>query len=139
MFFRMATSGKEQNKNKLIFAAIDFGTTYSGHAFSLKNRLDKNPTDISTIVWRSGSTTLNSPKVPTCILFDRNKEFSAFGYEAENKYTDLAFDGEHKDWYFFRHFKMSLYNKQVFMAATFSILVLAYLRGVRRQQGRTTT
>ncbi|KAL3878672.1 hypothetical protein ACJMK2_031003 [Sinanodonta woodiana] len=102
----------QSKKQKVIVAAIDFGTTYSGYAFSFKHEYDKDPTKISTNqAWNSGS--LVSFKQPTCVLCNPKREFDSFGYEAENKYTSLAEDKDHKKWYFFRRFKMVLHEKQI--------------------------
>ncbi|XP_045161656.2 heat shock 70 kDa protein 12B-like [Mercenaria mercenaria] len=92
---------------KLISAALDFGTTYSGYAFSFRDR----PNDIHTNPsWVAGSEKLISLKCPTSVLLKPNKEFHSFGFEAENKYADLAEEDEHHNWYLFRRFKMSLYE-----------------------------
>ncbi|XP_033742407.1 heat shock 70 kDa protein 12A-like [Pecten maximus] len=95
-----------------IVAAIDFGTTNSGYAFSTIDDYKTSPLKISAISWVSGSNRLQSQKTPTCVLFDENKRFHSFGYEAEDKYSDLALDDEEEDWYFFRRFKMELYNRK---------------------------
>ncbi|KAL3878540.1 hypothetical protein ACJMK2_030880 [Sinanodonta woodiana] len=86
----------------LLVAAIDFGTTYSGYAFSFRNDYENDPCKISTPVWNAGSRGLVSPKAPTCALFDTHKRFHSFGYEAEDKYADLAADNEADGWYYFR-------------------------------------
>ena len=90
-------------------AAIDFGTTYSGYAFSTYQ--DKNK--ISANNWVAGSRALMSLKTPTTLLLKPDKTFAAFGYEAENDYSQLAEDDEHKGYYYFRRFKMKLFNQQV--------------------------
>ena len=56
-----------------------------------------------------------SLKTATCILFEPDKTFASFGYEAEEHYAELAAEGtdEHKKWYFFRRFKMQLFDKKV--------------------------
>ncbi|KAL3878541.1 hypothetical protein ACJMK2_030881 [Sinanodonta woodiana] len=95
----------------LLVAAIDFGTTYSGYAFSFRSEYDKDPCKIYTPVWNAGSRSLVSLKAPTCALFDPHKRFHSFGYEAEDKYTELAADDEADGWYYFRRFKMTLYDK----------------------------
>ena len=35
----------------LLVAAIDFGTTYSGVAFSARNDYQKDPTDVNALSW----------------------------------------------------------------------------------------
>ncbi|KAL3879591.1 hypothetical protein ACJMK2_031880 [Sinanodonta woodiana] len=96
----------------IVVAAIDFGTTYSGWAFSFKHDYDADPTKISAKQWQGGH--LISMKAPTAVLIKPDaKTFDSFGYEAENKYIELASDdnNEHKRWYYFRRFKMMLHEK----------------------------
>ena len=99
--------------DKLVVAAIDFGTTYSGYAFSFKHDYEKEPTKVSSNNWTAGSRALVSLKTPTTLLLKPDKTFAAFGYEAEDRYADLALDEEHGKWYYFRRFKMMLFNKIV--------------------------
>ncbi|XP_063413069.1 heat shock 70 kDa protein 12B-like [Mytilus trossulus] len=97
--------------NKILVAAIDFGTTFSGYAFSFKSWFETDPNKIVTnSTWVAGQKNLISLKTPTCILLQPNKSFHSFGYEAEEKYAELALEEEHEDWYFFKRFKMSLFN-----------------------------
>lgn len=101
-------------KDKLLVAAIDFGTTFSGYAFSFKHDYQADPSKVSTNQnWVAGSMALVSLKAPTVVLFDENKKFHSFGYEAENTYSELALDGEHHKWYFFKRFKMRLHEKKI--------------------------
>nr|XP_022296996.1 heat shock 70 kDa protein 12A-like [Crassostrea virginica]XP_022296997.1 heat shock 70 kDa protein 12A-like [Crassostrea virginica] len=99
-------------KNYLLVAAIDFGTTYSGYAFSTRTDFQREPTKAYLKQWVDPASSMMYNKTSTCILFDESINFSKFGFEAEVKYLDLIMDDEHKSWYFFRHFKMSLYDKQ---------------------------
>jgi len=92
----------------LVCAAIDFGTAYSGYAYSLKH----DPTHILTNKGWSADQ-LISYKTPTCVLLNPQKQFDSFGYEAETKYVRLSADHEHRDWLLFRQFKMFLHNKTV--------------------------
>lgn len=62
--------------------------------------------------WVSGSMLLYL-KTPTVALFKENKEFHSVGYEAEDAYSELVFNGEHKPYYFFKRFKMRLHGKKV--------------------------
>ncbi|XP_045204409.2 heat shock 70 kDa protein 12A-like isoform X2 [Mercenaria mercenaria] len=55
---------------------------------------------------------------PTSILFSPDKRFHSFGYEAEDKYSDLAEEDMHSDWYFFRRFKMILHQNKVLSRKT---------------------
>ncbi|KAL3878676.1 hypothetical protein ACJMK2_031007 [Sinanodonta woodiana] len=95
-------------EDKLLVAAIDLGTVYSGYAFVYKHedfsKIKFNP------AWSCGS--LLSCKCPTCVLFDENKNFDSFGYEAEDKYSCLKYDNMHEKWYYFRRFKMSLHERK---------------------------
>ncbi|KAH3813352.1 hypothetical protein DPMN_141808 [Dreissena polymorpha] len=96
----------------LIVAAIDFGTTYSGWAFSSKNDFEMEPVKVSAKTWIGGQ--LSSLKAPTCILIKPDgKTFEAFGFEAESRYAELCEENEHKKWFYFRRFKMALWNKDI--------------------------
>ncbi|XP_033742661.1 heat shock 70 kDa protein 12B-like [Pecten maximus] len=103
----MASSGEH-----LLVAAIDFGTTYSGYAFSFLHDYKRDPLKVSANNWTAGSGGLISLKTPTCVLFKTNGEFHSFGFEAEDKYSDLALDGEQDGWRYFRRFKMKLYENK---------------------------
>ncbi|WAR26477.1 HS12B-like protein [Mya arenaria] len=53
-------------------------------------------------------------ETPTCVLIEPDGEtFSAFGFDAETKYTSLVEADEHDEWYFFKRFKMQLYKKNI--------------------------
>lgn len=101
-------------KHRLFVAAIDFGTTYSGYAFSSKDDWEKEPLKIHANVWNAGTKSLLSTKAPTTLLLSPNKQFLAFGYDAETKYTDLAEDeDDFGSYYYFNCFKMLLHNNKV--------------------------
>ena len=93
-------------------AAIDFGTTYSGYAFSLRHEFQEDPLKVSTQTWTAPSGGLVSLKTPTTLLLKGNGDFDSFGYDAESAYTDLANDEEHEEYYYFRRFKMSLFQQK---------------------------
>ncbi|XP_069107120.1 heat shock 70 kDa protein 12A-like [Argopecten irradians] len=97
--------------DKKIVAAIDFGTTYSGYAYTFRTEFDKSDgaRQIFTNRW-SNSGSLLSAKAPTTALFDPEYKFHSFGYEAEEKYAELVDRKQHKDWHCFRRFKMQLHN-----------------------------
>ncbi|XP_048774819.2 heat shock 70 kDa protein 12A-like [Ostrea edulis] len=97
----------------LFVAAIDLGTTYSGVGFSSRNSFTKDPTNVSLKSWHG---TMVTSKAPTAVLFHHQK-FSSFGYEAEEKYTELLLDGEAEGWNFFTKFKMTLYEQQTSLDA----------------------
>ncbi|CAG2226933.1 unnamed protein product [Mytilus edulis] len=61
--------------NYLYVAAIDFGTTYSGYAFSSRTDFKRDPLEIhANQSWNAGSTQLASLKTPTCLLLDSDKK-----------------------------------------------------------------
>ncbi|KAL3879598.1 hypothetical protein ACJMK2_031886 [Sinanodonta woodiana] len=96
----------------MLVAAIDFGTTYSGWAFSFKHEYDTDSTKIAARQWHGGQ--MVSMKSPTTVLIKPDgKTFDSFGYEAETRYSELASDdnNEHNKWYYFRRFKMMLHGK----------------------------
>ncbi|KAL3878914.1 hypothetical protein ACJMK2_031240 [Sinanodonta woodiana] len=98
-----------ENSSQLLVAAIDFGTTFSSWACSFRHDYEKDPTKIRVKEWNSGVGI--SSKAPTSVLIRPDGEtLEAFGYDAEDKYGRLAGKDEHKDWYYFIKFKMSLYN-----------------------------
>ena len=99
---------RENTNSYIAVGAIDFGTSYSGYAFSFKY----DPEKIQAKAWYSGEN-LSSSKTPTCILFDTDGNFHAFGYEAEEAYSGYCLDGQQNDWYFFREYKMALYDQMV--------------------------
>ncbi|XP_021345557.1 heat shock 70 kDa protein 12B-like isoform X2 [Mizuhopecten yessoensis] len=96
----------------LVVAAIDFGTTYSGYAYSFRDDFVKDPLKILTNAqWIDDETNLVTFKAPTSVLFDKDRKFSSFGFSAETNYNRLVDDEEDEDWRFFRRFKMSLYRE----------------------------
>lgn len=98
-------------------AAIDFGTTYSGYAFSVSH-LKTKLSDVQILTnqaWNAGVREAISLKTPTCLLLTKAREIVAFGYEAENQYTDIVLDGKEDDYYFFYRFKMNLHKSKVFI------------------------
>ncbi|WAQ98744.1 HS12B-like protein [Mya arenaria] len=112
-------------QDKLIVAAIDFGTTYSGFALSFHADYRQDKTShIYLHNWSCGGT-IGTAKTPTAVLLKPDTSFDSFGYEAENRFLsdnieDDAFDdkSDHSEvvnpetWYFFRHFKMKLYGNK---------------------------
>ncbi|XP_061165162.1 heat shock 70 kDa protein 12A-like [Saccostrea echinata] len=101
------------DQNYLFVVALDFGTTYSGYAFSSRDQFRKNPLDIhSHQNWTAGGTALISLKTPTSLLIDKDGNFVAFGYEAEDTfYSEVAKD-QRGNFMLFRRFKMKLHNKK---------------------------
>ncbi|OWF47858.1 Heat shock 70 kDa protein 12B [Mizuhopecten yessoensis] len=132
----------ELKDNFLLVAAIDFGTTYTGYAYSTLKEFQTDPLKINMMTWNAGSGGLVSQKTSTCVLFKPDGTFHSFGYKAEDYYTELYMDDKHKDWFFFRRFKMELYKDHInknFMlrtsdgkgmsAITVISAVIGYLKG----------
>lgn len=114
------TPGNVQNikskSTRYAVAAIDFGTAYSGYAYSWKSEWRRIHINKQ---WSSGYCL--SPKAPTTMLLNPDKTFCAFGYEAECLYSELDKDaliGKKKKtkkkrdkYYFFQRFKDILYGQ----------------------------
>ena len=64
----------------VMVAAIDFGTTFSGYAFSFTNKKDD-------IMINKSWGGYQSYKTPTCVMVDSANRFHAFGYDAEQRYV----------------------------------------------------
>ncbi|XP_060599221.1 heat shock 70 kDa protein 12B-like [Ruditapes philippinarum] len=110
-YYAQASNPQKTTKNLLV-GAIDFGTTYSGWAFSFKHDYESDPTKAKTKHWQSRSGTLVTEKTPTCALVNPDgKTLKAFGYDAENEYRELLDKGEEEYYFFFKRFKMELYCK----------------------------
>ncbi|XP_052793927.1 heat shock 70 kDa protein 12A-like [Mya arenaria] len=92
----------------MLVAAIDFGTTYSSWAYSLLHDYKNDPRQISAKQWQGHDST----KGPTTVLIKPDgKTLEAFGFEAETRYTELIDEDEHESYYFFKRFKMKLWNQ----------------------------
>lgn len=110
---------KNARESKVVIAAIDFGTTYSGYAYIFRDELDKakNSNEKCNVIykhWQSGSEAgICSHKTPTCLLLNPEGNFDSFGYPAEEKYYNLMNDDAHHGWKFFKRFKMVLLNEKV--------------------------
>ena len=93
-------------------AAIDFGTTFSGWAYSFKHEFESDPSNIHAKNWNNGSNI--STKTPTAVLIKPDgKTCVAFGYTAEDKYAELCAENKQRGYYYFSRFKMMLHNKRV--------------------------
>ena len=100
----------------VLAVAIDFGTTYSGYAFSFKS----DPHSIRMNKSWGASLGFWSLKTPTSLLVDPKGKMEAFGFEAEEKYSDLEQDEVIPDKYaLYQKFKMMLHNDKVQFSCTF--------------------
>lgn len=90
--------------------AIDFGTTYSGFAYSLTKT-----SEVILQKWdpKAGDKVDVSLKTPTSLLLDNKNNFVAFGFDAERLYKEYVDDEKHESIRFFRNFKMKLLKKEV--------------------------
>ncbi|CAH1256793.1 HSPA12A [Branchiostoma lanceolatum] len=88
--------------------AIDFGTTFSGFAFSFNHHEGERGILVNK-AWGSDQG-YQSLKTPTCLLLDPEKKFHSFGFEAKEEYASLEEKGDTK-YYFFDLFKMSLFKE----------------------------
>lgn len=104
----------EDTKYSILVAAIDFGTSSSGYAYLFRHEYKMDPLKIRLNErWSANYSAFSTEKAPTCVLLNPQKEFLAFGYEAEQKYSELALDSNHHDHYFFKEFKMVLHETRV--------------------------
>lgn len=93
---------------RLVVAAIDFGTFGSGFALCIYADYKRDPNKISVHTWNSGTAITN--KAPTTVLINPNgKDCLSFGYDAEREFVDLE-PAEQKKHYLFRQFKMKLFS-----------------------------
>ncbi|XP_014830561.1 PREDICTED: uncharacterized protein LOC106908850 [Poecilia mexicana] len=90
-----------------LIISIDFGSGFSGYAFNVKPRQEGGETQIKR--WSDGLG-LDTPKTPTCILFDEHEEFMKFGYEAKTAFNNMR-GGEAEKHYFFEDFIMNLCDR----------------------------
>ncbi|XP_052228946.1 heat shock 70 kDa protein 12A-like [Dreissena polymorpha] len=97
-----ATSSEEFS----VVIAIDFGTTYSGYAYSFVHE-----PDIIHLMRRheSGEPGLFDQKIPTTILLTPEGQFHSFGYAAREHYYDIDPKDSLK-WMYFDRFKMLLHQ-----------------------------
>lgn len=97
------TQEEASKSPKLLVAAIDFGTVYSGYAYSFKYEWIK----VKINNWGGGENL--SYKTPSVLLLNPDQSFNSFGYQAERKYAELAENGsECKKYFYFQRFKMIL-------------------------------
>ncbi|XP_027880041.1 heat shock 70 kDa protein 12A-like [Xiphophorus couchianus] len=90
-----------------LIIAIDFGSGFSSYAFNVKPREEGGETQIKR--WSNGLG-LDTPKTPTCILFDEHEEFMKFGYEAKTEFNEMR-EGEAEKYYFFDNVNIAIQGK----------------------------
>lgn len=90
----------------IVIVAIDFGTMFSGYAFSFT----RDPESIHMMrKWEGGDPGINNQKAPTSILITPEGDFDSFGYAARDRYHDLDIV-EAKEYLYFEKFKMALHH-----------------------------
>eukprot|EP00117_Sycon_ciliatum_P037973 scpid44333/ scgid28299/ Heat shock 70 kDa protein 12A len=103
-----SSAGKRSTSSRFVVAAIDFGTTYSGYAFSFT----RDPDSIHVMRrWEGGDPGVNNQKLPTSVLMDPSGKFLSFGYSARDDYHDLD-PADAKKYLYFEKFKMSLHSSE---------------------------
>lgn len=102
--------------------ALDVGTTHAGIAWSLCSDFEKYPLRITSLQWPTNvGASQTAYKTPSVLLVKSNGEFVAFCYDAEEKYSELANDDAHYGYYFFKDFKMALYENEVIITCIKSV------------------
>ncbi|XP_071139912.1 heat shock 70 kDa protein 12A-like [Mytilus edulis] len=101
--------------SRLVVAAIDLGTTFSGYAFSFRSDFESNPLKISTNDWSAEGVHSSEMKAPSILLLNPDQSFNCFGYRAQHTYSDLLDDDPDKaaKYYFVKNFKMQLHNREI--------------------------
>lgn len=103
-------------RSYLAVVAIDFGTTYSGCAYSFT--ADRGKQAIFMDMYGTNACFALTRKTPTCLLLKPDLEFDSFGYEAMEKYSCLQDESEEKEYLFFKHFKMALHSDETLNSRT---------------------
>ncbi|XP_054766581.1 heat shock 70 kDa protein 12A-like isoform X1 [Lytechinus pictus] len=89
-----------------VVVAIDFGTTFSGYAYSLT----REPESVHIMrKWEGGDPGVTNMKTPTTLLLTPEGEFHSFGFTARDFYHDM----DHKEamrWMYFDKFKLTLHG-----------------------------
>ncbi|ESO95154.1 hypothetical protein LOTGIDRAFT_117631, partial [Lottia gigantea] len=90
-----------------VVVAIDFGTTFSGYAFSFV----RDPENILMMrKWEGGDPGVINQKTPTIILLEPHGKFHSFGFTARDAYNDLD-PKDAASWLYFDKFKMVLHHQ----------------------------
>jgi hypothetical protein len=100
----------EVMRKPFMVAALEFGTTDTGLAYSMVSHFETDELKIKVCYICSNV----SEKTATCLLLDKEKKYVAFGYDAAIQYDELVENEKQNDYYFFDRFTMSLHNNEVF-------------------------
>ncbi|XP_072042338.1 heat shock 70 kDa protein 12A-like isoform X2 [Amphiura filiformis] len=95
-----------QRRPHSVVIAIDFGTTFSGYAYSFS----RDPYHIQIMrKWEGGDPGVMNMKTPTTLLLTPEGEFHSFGFTARDFYHDMD-HVEALNWLYFDKFKLVLHN-----------------------------
>jgi len=108
-----------------VIVAIDFGTTYSGFAFSPVNAIEES--DICVFRGWGRGQGFSFFKTPTCVLLTPEGDFYKFGHAAVETYAKHLARNEGKDLLFFDRFKFVLYNSKVSAVFVYLFEINIYL------------
>lgn len=93
----------------LAVVAIDFGTAYSGYAFSTTDMYKASPLRIAVKNWKGQ----REYKTSTSVLLDAHKKLIKFGSDAQDEYARIRAGRDLDSYYYFENFKMMLYGSKV--------------------------
>ncbi|XP_052078814.1 heat shock 70 kDa protein 12A-like [Mytilus californianus] len=112
-------SDKLVDHGRIIVAAIDFGTTYSGYAYCKHIDYRREPVNPPIICnpW-IGPQKMTS-KAPTCVLFKPDQKLHSFGHEAIRNYYDNPEKLQLHKYFYFEYFKMMLYEQEDLTTETY--------------------
>ena len=99
-----------KNLPYFVVVAIDFGTTFSGYAFSFA--WDSAGSIHIMRKWEGGDPGAIDHKTPTSLLLTPEGKFHSFGFTARDFFHDLS-PKEAKKWLYFEKFKMALHHSLV--------------------------
>jgi len=84
----------KQQGGHFVVVAIDFGTTFSGYAFSFS----QEPNSIHMMrKWEGGDPGLVNQKTPTCLLLEPDGTFHSFGFRYD--YASILYTLPHPPHY----------------------------------------
>lgn len=110
-----------KNSKKLVVVVIDFGTMFSGFAFSLTYNWRK----VFYRIW--SAETLATRKTTTCLLLKKDLSESFFGYEAEEKFTEMTPEDRLHSYFYFHHFGIILHDDLVSFTLSLSLPLALFL------------
>ena len=105
----MYETSQTMSDEYLLVIAIDFGTSFSGYAFSMHSNKDHI---IMNKNW-GAEAGFQSYKAPTTILLEPNGTLHSFGFEAENDFAELDEEDRDEGYALFQKFKMQLFENKV--------------------------